>query len=224
MPSTGSRDRRGAIVWKLGGNSIVGDGEQHLAVEERSRREPSMASTTRASSRTTTSRSIDDHTWYVGAARGVEYHVDTQAGTATLVWQYAVTRRRAQHRHRRIPPLRAGQRQPRHLGLQAELALHRGGCRRRRPLERRVCRRGCGVQDDQDSAERVRRRPPAPDGRASGDAVPSSLPRVLSLGVETAGTSDRTNRDDHRQRLHRSDRGQFRRGTPPRRSPSRATD
>jgi Arylsulfotransferase (ASST)/IPT/TIG domain len=77
----------GAIIWKLGGNSVVRDGEQHLEV----RRDPEGTFHGQHDARFQPGNNIslfDNHTWYVGAARGVEYHVDTRAGTATLVWEY----------------------------------------------------------------------------------------------------------------------------------------
>lgn len=82
------RGSTGAIVWKLGGNSIVHDGEQRLAVK----RDPEGTFHAQHDARFQPNNDIslfDDHTWYLGAARGAEYHVDTRAGTATLVWQYA---------------------------------------------------------------------------------------------------------------------------------------
>jgi hypothetical protein len=30
----------------------------------------------------------DNHTWFLSAARGVEYHIDARAGTASFIWQY----------------------------------------------------------------------------------------------------------------------------------------
>lgn len=78
----------GSILWKLGGNAVVGDGEEHLAI----RGDPEKAFHGQHDARFQPNNDIslyDDHTWYVGAARGVEYHIDASAGTATLVWQYA---------------------------------------------------------------------------------------------------------------------------------------
>ena len=77
----------GAIVWKLGGNSIVGDRERHLTV----RNDPEQTFHAQHDARFQPGNDIslfDNHTWYLGAARGVEYHIDTRAGTGTLVWQY----------------------------------------------------------------------------------------------------------------------------------------
>jgi hypothetical protein len=77
----------GAIVWKLGGNPIVGDRERHLTV----RNDPEQTFHAQHDARFQPGNDIslfDNHTWYLGAARGVEYHIDTRAGTGTLVWQY----------------------------------------------------------------------------------------------------------------------------------------
>jgi hypothetical protein len=79
--------RSGSIRWKLGGNSVVGDREQHLAIEQ----DPETTFYGQHDARFEPNDDIslyDGHTWFSGAARGVEYHVDTRAGTATLVWQY----------------------------------------------------------------------------------------------------------------------------------------
>ena len=81
------RGSTGTIVWKLGGNSVVHDGEQRLTV----RKDPEGAFHGQHDARFQPDGDIslfDNHTWYLGAARGVEYHLDTGAGTASLVWQY----------------------------------------------------------------------------------------------------------------------------------------
>jgi arylsulfotransferase ASST/IPT/TIG domain-containing protein len=81
-------DRRGgSIRWKLGGNSIVGDHEQRLAISGG----PSAVFHGQHDARFQPNGDIslyDNHTWYVGAARGVEYHIDTRLGTANIVWEY----------------------------------------------------------------------------------------------------------------------------------------
>jgi hypothetical protein len=77
----------GSIRWKLGGNSAVGDREQHLRVEH----DPEKTFHGQHDARFEPNGDIslyDNHTWFLGAARGAEYHVDTHAGTARLVWQY----------------------------------------------------------------------------------------------------------------------------------------
>ena len=81
------RGSTGTMVWKLGGNSVVHDGEQRLTV----RRDPEGTFHGQHDARFQPDSDIslfDNHTWYLGAARGVEYHLDTGAGTASLVWQY----------------------------------------------------------------------------------------------------------------------------------------
>lgn len=81
------RRSSGRIVWKLGGNSVLADREQHLEV----RGDPEGTFHGQHDARFQPGNDVslfDNHTWYVGAARGVEYHVDTKAGTATLVWEY----------------------------------------------------------------------------------------------------------------------------------------
>ena len=81
------RRSTGAIVWKLGGNSVVHDREQRLTV----RNDPEGTFHGQHDARFQPDNDIslfDNHTWYLGAARGVEYHLDTGAGTASLVWQY----------------------------------------------------------------------------------------------------------------------------------------
>jgi hypothetical protein len=86
------------ILWKLGGNSTVKDGEKQLAVK--SDPEGSISGQHDARFRSDPSNSAlydvslyDDHTAAQGAARGVEYEIDdlltTTIWTATEVWQYA---------------------------------------------------------------------------------------------------------------------------------------
>jgi hypothetical protein len=77
----------GSIRWKLGGNSVVGDREQHLAIEH----DPEKTFHGQHDARFQPNGNIslyDNQTWFAGTARGIEYHVDTHAGTARLVWQY----------------------------------------------------------------------------------------------------------------------------------------
>jgi hypothetical protein len=81
-------DRRsGSIRWKLGGNSVALDGEPHLKI----RNDPEGTFHGQHDARFRPNNGVslyDNHTWFLGAARGVEYRVDVRARTATLVWQY----------------------------------------------------------------------------------------------------------------------------------------
>jgi hypothetical protein len=81
------RRSSGKVVWKLGGNRVVGDGEQHLTITN----DPEKAFYGQHDARFRPGNRVslyDNHTWYLGPARGVEYQVDTRAGKARLVWQY----------------------------------------------------------------------------------------------------------------------------------------
>jgi len=78
---------RGSIRWKLGGNAVVLEHEPHLRI--RNDREGKFHGQHDARFQPNDDISLyDNHTWFLGAARGVQYHVDARAGTATLVWQY----------------------------------------------------------------------------------------------------------------------------------------
>ena len=104
-----------AIVWKLGGNPVVGDREQHLTVGK----DPEQTFHGQHDARFQPNNDIslfDNHTWYVGAARGVEYHVDTRAGTATLVWQYPSPDGGHSSATGAFRRYEQRQRQPRHVG------------------------------------------------------------------------------------------------------------
>jgi Arylsulfotransferase (ASST)/IPT/TIG domain len=77
----------GAIAWKLGGNKIVGDGEPRLTITK----DPEGAFHGQHDARFRPNGDVslfDNRTWHIGAARSVEYHINTRAGTATLVWEY----------------------------------------------------------------------------------------------------------------------------------------
>ena len=96
----------GAIVWKLGGNSIVGDRERHLTVRNDPER-PSTPSTTLAFSRATTSRSSTT-TPGTSARRAASSTTSTRAPDGDARMAIPVTRRRAQRRDRRLPPICEG--------------------------------------------------------------------------------------------------------------------
>jgi hypothetical protein len=78
----------GKILWKLGGNANVNDGEQYINVVN----DPETEFYGQHDARFQPNGDIslfDDHTGQPGAARGIEYHVDTTAGTATPDFEYA---------------------------------------------------------------------------------------------------------------------------------------
>ena len=79
----------GTILWKLGGTSatpmdhepllaIQGDPENFILGQHDARFQPGGEISL-----------FDDHTKVSGAARGVEYQIDTTTNTATMVWEYA---------------------------------------------------------------------------------------------------------------------------------------
>jgi arylsulfotransferase ASST len=78
----------GTIAWKLGGNSISESGSQTITIAG----DPQGAFHAQHDARFQPNGDIslyDNQTWDPShAARGVEYHVDTATGTATLVWSY----------------------------------------------------------------------------------------------------------------------------------------
>jgi arylsulfotransferase ASST/IPT/TIG domain-containing protein len=79
--------KSGTVRWKLGGNSVVADREQHLRITK----DPEVAFHGQHDARFEPGNDVslyDNQTWFLGAARGVEYHIDARAGTAALVWQY----------------------------------------------------------------------------------------------------------------------------------------
>ena len=79
----------GTIIWKMGGNSPNHDHAEILAITD----DPVGAFHAQHDARFEPDGDIslyDNQTWDIDlAARGVEYHIDTAAGTATLVWSYA---------------------------------------------------------------------------------------------------------------------------------------
>ena len=78
----------GTIVWKMGGTGSNHDNAQILAIQNDGEGEFSGQHDARLHANGDVSV-YDDHTGASGAARGVEYAIDTNAGTATPVWQYA---------------------------------------------------------------------------------------------------------------------------------------
>jgi hypothetical protein len=77
----------GRVDWKVGGNPVVSDGARHVTVKN----DPEGKFHGQHDARFQPNGNIslyDNHTWYVGSARAVVYHLDLRAGTATLVWEY----------------------------------------------------------------------------------------------------------------------------------------
>jgi hypothetical protein len=78
----------GSIVWKMGGTSSSGDHAQILTIAD----DPQGAFHAQHDARFESNGDVsiyDNQTWDATlAARGVEYHIDTGAATATLVWSY----------------------------------------------------------------------------------------------------------------------------------------
>jgi hypothetical protein len=77
-----------AITWKLGGTSTNKDGAKILQITN----DPETKFSGQHDARFQANGDVsiyDDHTGQAGAARGVEYAIDTTAGTATWTWQYA---------------------------------------------------------------------------------------------------------------------------------------
>lgn len=79
----------GMIIWKMGGTSPNHDNAQILTITD----DPEGAFHAQHDARFEPDGDIslyDDQSWDVGlTARGVEYHIDSDAGTATLMWSYA---------------------------------------------------------------------------------------------------------------------------------------
>jgi hypothetical protein len=79
----------GTITWKMGGTSPNHDSAQILSITE----DPDGAFHAQHDARFEADDDIslyDNETWDAQlAARAVEYHIDTAAGTATLVWSFA---------------------------------------------------------------------------------------------------------------------------------------
>jgi hypothetical protein len=76
----------GAVVWKLGGTSWVGDGGAHVVVVNDSQGTFSLQHDARFSASGVTL--FDDHGGSAGVARGVEYQIDLGAKTATPIFQF----------------------------------------------------------------------------------------------------------------------------------------
>ena len=78
----------GMVIWKMGGNALSEAGSRILAVTG----DPHGAFHAQHDARFQPNGDIslyDNQTWDPSlAARGVEYHVDTAVGTATLAWSY----------------------------------------------------------------------------------------------------------------------------------------
>ena len=79
----------GAIQWKLGGTTHVGDGGAHVAVVNDSQGTFSLQHDARFSTNGVTV--FDDHGGSAGVARGVEYAIDFVAKTATPTFQFLGT-------------------------------------------------------------------------------------------------------------------------------------
>lgn len=79
----------GTVLWKMGGKPVNKDRAQILAVTG----DPEGVFRAQHDARFQPNGDVslyDDQTWDTSiAARGVEYHVDTAAGTASLVWSFA---------------------------------------------------------------------------------------------------------------------------------------
>jgi hypothetical protein len=82
-------DRKGTILWKMGGNSLNLDGAQTLTITG----DPQGAFHAQHDARFQPGGDVslyDNQSWNASlAARGLVYHVDARAGTATLVWSYS---------------------------------------------------------------------------------------------------------------------------------------
>jgi hypothetical protein len=78
----------GLVIWKIGGNPFNHDGAQILSIQG----DPEGAFHAQHDARFQIGNDVslyDDQSRSASmAARGVEYHIDTSAGTATLVWSY----------------------------------------------------------------------------------------------------------------------------------------
>ncbi|NNN21715.1 MAG: hypothetical protein HKL80_06925 [Acidimicrobiales bacterium] len=77
----------GKILWKLGGNNITCDGEQHLAIAN----DPETTISGQHDAKFISNDEVtlyDDHTAMSGASRGIEYKIDTTTNTATMIWEY----------------------------------------------------------------------------------------------------------------------------------------
>jgi hypothetical protein len=80
----------GKILWKMGGTIYGKDGEQILTFAN----DPEGGIDSQHDARFQANGDVsvfDDHTNLGGKARGIEYAIDTTAGTASMVWQYENT-------------------------------------------------------------------------------------------------------------------------------------
>ncbi len=78
----------GKILWKLSGNSVVGDGEPHLTILN----DPEGQTYGQHDARFEPNGDIscfDDHSISSGYARGVSYHINLTNLTATMDWEYS---------------------------------------------------------------------------------------------------------------------------------------
>jgi hypothetical protein len=77
----------GAVVWKLGGAPFSKDGAELITIAD----DPQTAFYRQHDARFQPGGRIslfDDHGGHAGVARGVEYELDLEAGTARVAWQY----------------------------------------------------------------------------------------------------------------------------------------
>jgi len=77
----------GEIEWKLGGTAYNKDGAAHIAVTS----DPEGTFSLQHDARFTATGGVtlfDDHGATAGVARGVEYAIDQEAGTASVVWEF----------------------------------------------------------------------------------------------------------------------------------------
>jgi hypothetical protein len=80
----------GDIVWKLGGTPANLDGATILTIQN----DPLVTISGQHDARFRPNGNVslyDNHTRQTGPARGVEYAIDVNAGTATLVWQHTAS-------------------------------------------------------------------------------------------------------------------------------------
>ena len=156
----------GKVLWKMGGNPYSKDGAQILTFAN----DPEGGIDSQHDARFQANGDIsvfDDHTNLGGQARGIEYAIDTAAGTASMVWQYEnTTWSEAMGSFRRY----SRRLEPDLVGARADDpgGHHRGGRLRARSARRdvrqqpgRVVPRGEGADDD------LRPQRAAGDGRAS---------------------------------------------------------
>ncbi len=88
----------GAILWKMGGATFTRDGAPYIALEN----DPMNTFHGQHDARLLPEGGgslFDDQTGHVGPARAVAYAIDADAGTASVVWQYAATESSASIAH-----------------------------------------------------------------------------------------------------------------------------